>query len=90
MLVMGISMSLSGIFSSVVAYAIRGDIQGSGGVEQVGLFHAGFAIMTTYVGMVMNAIATGYYPRLAAWVISYLFVAKVESKLFLKLELSGI
>ena len=33
MLVMGISMSLSGIFSSVVAYAIRGYIQGSGGVE---------------------------------------------------------
>ena len=155
MLVMGISMSLSGIFSSVVAYAIRGYIQGSGGVEQVGLFQAGFAIMTTYVAMVMNAIATDYYPRLAAinkdnekcceavsqqgeigvmiiapmltcclvfmpfvlkilysdsflaandyiswaclgmilrmaaWVISYLFVAKAESKLFLKLELSS-
>ena len=155
MLVMGISMSLSGVFSSVVAYAIRGYIQGSGGVEQVGLFQAGFAIMTTYVGMVMNAIATDYYPRLAAinkdnekcreavsqqgeiglmilapmltcclvfmpfvlkilysdsflaaneyiswaclgmmlrlaaWVISYLFVAKAESKLFLKLELSA-
>lgn len=155
MLVMGISMSLSGIFSSVVAYAIRGYIQGSGGVEQVVLFQAGFAIMTTYVGMVMNAIATDYYPRLAAinkdnekcreavsqqgeigvmilapmltcclvfmpfvlkilysdsflasneyiswaclgmmlrlaaWVISYLFVAKAESKLFLKLELSA-
>ena len=155
MLVMGISMSLSGIFSSVVAYAIRGYIQGSGGVEEVGLFQAGFAIMTTYVGMVMNAIATDYYPRLAAinkdnekcreavsqqgeiglmilapmltcclvfmpfvlkilysdsflaaneyiswaclgmmlrlaaWVISYLFVAKAESKLFLKLELSA-
>lgn len=155
MLVMGISMSLSGIFSSVVAYAIRGYIQGSGGVEQVGLFQAGFAIMTTYVGMVMNAIATDYYPRLAAinkdnekcreavsqqgeiglmilapmltgclvfmpfvlellysdsflaaneyvswaclgmmlrlaaWVISYLFVAKAESKLFLKIELSA-
>ena len=27
--------------------------------------------------------------RLAAWVISYLFVAKAESKLFLKLELSA-
>ena len=155
MLEMGISMSLSGIFSSVVAYIIRGYIQGSGGVEQVGVFQAGFAIMTTYVGMVMNAIATDYYPRLAAinmdnekcretvsqqgeigvmilapmlicclvfmpfvlkilysdsflaaneyiswaclgmmlrlsaWVISYLFVAKAESKLFLKLELSA-
>ena len=111
--------------------------------------------MTTYVGMVMNAIGTDYYPRLtainkdnakcreavsqqgeigtmilgpmltfcvvfmpfllqilysdsffaaneyvtwaclgmmlrfAAWVISYLFVAKAESKLFVKVELSA-
>lgn len=155
MLVMGVSMSLSGIFSTIVAYIIRGFIQGNGGVEQVGLFQAGFAIMTTYVGMVMNAIATDYYPRLAAinkdnikcreavsqqgeigtmimapmltvclvfmpvvlkilysdsflaaneyivwaclgmmlrlaaWVISFLYVAKAESKLFIKLELSA-
>lgn len=155
MLVMGISMSLSGIFSVIVAYILRSFIQRNGGVEQVGLFQAGFVIMTTYVGMVMNAIGTDYYPRLvainkdnlkcresisqqgeigamilgpmltfclvfmpfllkilysdsflaaneyitwaclgmmlrfAAWVISYLFVAKAESKLFVKVELSA-
>lgn len=155
MLVMGVSMSLSGLFSSIVAYIIRGYIQNSSGVEQVGLFQAGFAIMSTYVGMVMNSIATDYYPRLAAinkdnakcreavsqqgeigtmilapmlticlvfmpvvlkilysekfivaneyitwaclgmmlrlasWVISFLYVAKAESKLFIKLELSA-
>lgn len=153
MLVMGISMSLSGIFASIVSYSIRGFIQGNGGVDQVGLYQAGFVIMTTYVGMVMNAIATDYYPRLAAinkdnekcreavsqqgeigtmilapmltgclllmpfvlqllysdqflaandyiswaclgmmlrlaaWVISFLYVAKAESKLFIFLEL---
>lgn len=155
MLVMGVSMSISGILSTIVAYAIRGYIQANGGVEQVGLYQAGFVIMTTYVGMVMNAIATDYYPRLAAinkdnqkcreavsqqgeigvmilapmlticlvfmpfvlkilysdkflaaneyiswaclgmmlrlasWVISYLFVAKAESKLFMINELSA-
>lgn len=155
MLVMGVSMSISGILSTVVAYAIRGYIQANGGVEQVGLYQAGFVIMTTYVGMVMNAIATDYYPRLAAinkdnqkcreavsqqgeigvmilapmltlclvfmpfvlkilysdkflaaneyiswaclgmmlrlasWVISFLFVAKAESKLFMLNELSA-
>lgn len=155
MLVMGVSLSLSGIFSTIVAYIIRSFIQGNGGVEQVGLYQAGFVIMTTYVGMVMNAIGTDYYPRLAAinndnekcreavsqqgeigvmilgpmlsiclifmpfvlellysdkflsaneyitwaclgmmlrfgaWVISYLFVAKAESKLFIKVELSA-
>ena len=66
MLVMGVSMSLSGIFATIVSYAIRAFIQNDGGVEQVGLYQAGFVIMTTYVGMVMNAIATDFYPRLAA------------------------
>ena len=155
MLIMGISLSLSGIFSTIVAYVLRSFIQGNGGVEEVGLYQAGFVIMTTYVGMVMNAIGTDYYPRLAAinkdniecretvskqgeigamilgpmltfclvfmpfvlqilysdsflaandyvtwaclgmmlrfgaWIISYLFVAKAESKLFIKVELSA-
>ncbi len=155
MLVMGVSMSLSGIFATMVAYVLRSFIQGNDGVEEVGLFQAGFVIMTTYVGMVMNAIGTDFYPRLAAinkdnlkcreavsqqgeigamilgpmltfclvfmpfvlqilysdsflaaneyvtwaclgmmlrfgaWVVSYLFVAKAESKLFIKVELSA-
>ena len=66
MLLLGVSMSLSGIFSTMVAYVLRSFIQGNGGVEEVGLYQAGFAIMTTYVGMITNAIATDYYPRLAA------------------------
>lgn len=66
MLVMGVSMSISGILSTIVAYAIRGYIKANGGVEQVGLYQAGFVIMTTYVGMITNALATDYYPRLAA------------------------
>lgn len=155
MLVMGVSISISGILVSVVSYAIRGFIQSRGGLDQVGLYQAGFAIMTTYVGMIMNAIATDYYPRLAAinndnskcreavsqqgeiatmimapmltmclvfmpfllellysdkflaaneyilwacigmmfrlasWIISFLFVAKAESKLFIINELSA-
>lgn len=155
MLVMGISMSLSAIFASIISYILRSVIQSGGGVEQVGLYQAGFVIMTTYVGMVMNAIGTDYYPRLAAinkdntqcretvsqqgeigimilgpmlticlvfmpfvlkilysdsflaaneyiiwaclgmmlrfgaWIISYLFVAKSESILFIKVELSS-
>lgn len=66
MLVMGISMSLSGIFSTAASYVIRAYIQHVNGVEEVGLFQAGFMIMTTYVGLVFNAISTDYYPRLAA------------------------
>ncbi len=155
MIVMGISMSISGILSTGVAFAIRGYIRNLGGVEEVGLYQAGFAIMNTYVGLIMNAIATDYYPRLAAinkdnekcreavsqqgeigslilapmltcclifmpfvlqilysdrflganeyiswaclgmllrfgsWVVSFLFVAKAESKLFMANEISA-
>ncbi|AVM52307.1 PST family polysaccharide transporter [Bacteroides zoogleoformans] len=66
MLVMGISMSISGILATAVAYITRSYIQSLGGVGEVGLYQAGFMIMTTYVGLVMNAIATDYYPRLAS------------------------
>lgn len=66
MLVMGISMSLSGIFATAASYVIRAYIQHVNGVAEVGLFQAGFMIMTTYVGLVFNAISTDYYPRLAA------------------------
>lgn len=66
MVVMGISMSISGILTTGAAYAIRGYIQSVGGVDEVGLYQAGFVIMNTYVGLIMNAIATDYYPRLAA------------------------
>lgn len=155
MLVLGISMSLSGILTTLAAYVTRGYIQSIGGIEEVGLYHAGSVIMTTYVGLIMNAIATDYYPRLAAvnkdneqckmavcqqgeigimilapllviclvfmpfvlrvlysndflaanlyitwaclgmalrfasWIISFLFVAKADSKLFIVNELSG-
>lgn len=66
MLVMGVSMSVSGILSTGAAFIIRGYIQNLGGIDAVGLYQAGFVIMNTYVGLVMNAIATDYYPRLAA------------------------
>lgn len=66
MLVMGVSMSLSGILSTGASYGIRSYIQKVGGLDEVGLFQAGFVIMNTYVGLIMNAIATDYYPRLAA------------------------
>ena len=65
MLKMGIAMSVSGILVALSAYIIRSFINRQGGVEEVGLFQAGFAIMTTYVGLVFSAMGTDYYPRLS-------------------------
>lgn len=66
MMVMGISMSLSGVMTMGVGYLMRSLIRKWGGIEEVGLFQAGFVIINSYVGLVFNAIATDYYPRLAS------------------------
>lgn len=66
MLIMGISMSLNGVFGTITAYLIRIFIQDSAGIEVVGLYQAGVIILSTYVGLIFNAIGTDYYPRLAA------------------------
>lgn len=66
MMIMGIAMSFSSILTATVSYVVRGYIRNSGGAEEVGLYQAGFAIITSYVGLVFNAISTDYYPRLAA------------------------
>ncbi len=66
MIKMGIAMSVSGILVTLCAYILRGFIRQQGGVDEVGLFTAGFVIVNTYVGMVFSAMGTDYYPRLAA------------------------
>lgn len=66
MIKMGLAMSASGILVSLSAYILRSFISSRGGLDEVGLFHAGFSIMTTYVGLVFTAMVTDYYPRLSA------------------------
>lgn len=66
MLKMGFIISLNSILSVGFAYILRIYITRFGGLEQVGLFNAGFAIINTYVGLVFAAMATDYYPRLCA------------------------
>jgi O-antigen/teichoic acid export membrane protein len=66
MMKFGFLLSLSGILVSGCSYILRSYISYVGGLAQVGLFNAGFAIAHTYVGMVFTAMSTDYYPRLAA------------------------
>lgn len=66
MLKLGIAMSVSSILSTLSAYLIRSFISYRGGVDEVGLFTAGFMLMTTYTGLVFTAMSTDYFPRLAA------------------------
>jgi O-antigen/teichoic acid export membrane protein len=66
MLQMGFLISLSGLMAIGVSYILSIFISHNGGVEQVGLYNAGFAIINTYVALIFNAMATDYYPRLSA------------------------
>ncbi len=65
MLKMGLAMSLTNILVLGIGYIIRIFIARIGGTEEVGLFTAGFAIVSGYVGLIFNAMGTDYYPRLA-------------------------
>ncbi len=66
MLVMGFFIGLTAIMDQIVEYATRIFISNQGGVDEVGLFNAGFVIVNTYVGMIFAAMMTDYYPRLSA------------------------
>lgn len=66
MIRMGVAMSFSGILVTLFAYVLRWFIRYQGGVEGVGLFNAGFVIVSSYVGMVFTAMGADFYPRLSA------------------------
>ncbi len=66
MLKMGFLLSMSGMISLVTGYILSIFISRYGGVDQLGLYNAGFAIINTYVGMIFAAMVTDYFPRLSA------------------------
>lgn len=66
MLKMGFLISLSNLILMAASYLVRIFISNNGGISDVGLYNAGFAIINTYVGMVFTGMAADYYPRLSA------------------------
>jgi O-antigen/teichoic acid export membrane protein len=65
MLILGFIIGLSGLITLGASYIVRIFISNTGGVEQVGLYTAGFAIINSYVGLIFTAMGTDYYPRLS-------------------------
>jgi O-antigen/teichoic acid export membrane protein len=66
MLTMGFIISMSSLITLGATYCVYIFISKTGGVEEVGLYSAGFAIINTYVGLIFTAMATDYYPRLSS------------------------
>lgn len=66
MIHLGFFLSLQYLLATVVMWIIRNYVSNVGGLDEVGLYSAGTAIVTNYIGLVFAAIATDYFPRLAA------------------------
>jgi O-antigen/teichoic acid export membrane protein len=63
---LGISMTLAGFLAVLSSYILNAFISNRGGVEQVGLYLAGWGVVGQYTGIIFTAMATDYYPRLSA------------------------
>jgi O-antigen/teichoic acid export membrane protein len=66
MVKLGVAMMLGGIVASVSNYFLMTYLSSTGGVDQVGLYSAGWNIVGQYVGVIFGAMTTDYFPRLAA------------------------
>ncbi|MCF8410861.1 MAG: oligosaccharide flippase family protein [Crocinitomicaceae bacterium] len=64
-LILGLVLSLTSILTILQALIIRIFIEKKGGVAEVGLYHAGFVLINTYLGVVFTIMSNDYYPSLA-------------------------
>lgn len=63
---MGLAFLVSNLLSVASAYAARVFVGANLGIESVGLFTAALALSTIFVGFILEAMATDFYPRLSA------------------------
>ena len=65
-ILLGMVMMLAGIFGTVANYGIASFISTSGSLQDVGFYHAANLIVMQCCMLVFTAMATDYYPKLAA------------------------
>lgn len=63
---LGIMLTFSGLLTLFSSYLIQIYIGKYGGIEQVGLFSAGFTLLNSYVGIIFTVMSTDYFPRLSS------------------------
>jgi PST family polysaccharide transporter len=65
---LGAAFMLSGLVTTLGQLAVRNIVQRDLGADALGQFQAAWSIGMLYLGFVLGAMATDYYPRLAATV----------------------
>lgn len=66
MIKMGVALMTVTFLQYFVSLVVNAYIRSKGGLEDVGLFNAGNTIINGYFGVVITALMTDYYPRIAA------------------------
>ncbi len=62
---LGVMMTLANLITSGVSYLVIAYIGNVGGMGEVGLYNAGWAITNQYTGLVFTAMGVDYFPRLS-------------------------
>jgi PST family polysaccharide transporter len=66
MIKMGISLMFVSFLGTIVSLIVASFIRRNGGIEIMGYYSAGNAILGSYFGMIITALMTDYYPRISA------------------------
>lgn len=66
LLKLGFAFMVAGLAMPVGQLAVRALVQNELGVESLGHFQAAWSISMTYIGFVLSAMGTDYYPRLTS------------------------
>ena len=66
MVKLGLVITVTGIIGFLTGYILNAFISRTGGVDQVGLYNAGWSVIGQSTGLVFAAMTTDYYPRLSS------------------------
>ena len=66
MIRMGVALMFVTLLQTITSFAVNAFIRSQGGLTDVGFFSAGSNILNAYFGMIITALMTDYYPRIAA------------------------
>ena len=66
MVKMGVALMTVTFLQYFVSLIVNAYIRSRGGLEDVGLFNAGNTVINGYFGVIITALMTDYYPRIAA------------------------
>jgi len=80
MLSFGLVFMTTGLMTSLTQLAVRSLVSRDMGLDTSGQFHAAWSISMTYIGFVLNAMGTDYYPRLTNIIEDHKLVNNLVNK----------